>query len=313
MKNHDFAIDEIDYHGFLESIEKKADKYQLQTVKCNNCGTTSTIDVTKTDNTCPYCADDLEIGRISEDAVISPWGMVPFQLEAFKAKEIIRKALKKKWFKPLGFNARSLLLHHFQAVYIPFWTFDCKMKLGYVGKRGDEVRQGDTVITYWTDVTGNIDYFFDDIVVAASGKATNDFIKGLAPWDLSGLEPYSLEKVSGAVVEKYQVDVKGGMALAEEKIHEAMELFIRTDIGGEMQEINRVWADYEGITFKHILLPVYTAAYQFRGKSYPLVVDGKTGKFFGKVPKSLIKIAMLSGVGLAAIVYLMYLFVTYLP
>ena len=45
------------------------------------------------------------------------------------------------------------------------------------------------------------------------------------------------------------------------------------------------------MTFKHILLPVWTAAYRYRGKSYRFVVNGQTGKVEGERPWSWVKIA----------------------
>ncbi|MDH5453557.1 MAG: primosomal protein N' (replication factor Y) - superfamily II helicase, partial [Paracoccaceae bacterium] len=44
--------------------------------------------------------------------------------------------------------------------------------------------------------------------------------------------------------------------------------------------------------FKHILLPVWTAAYKFRGRSYRFVVNGQTGKVQGERPWSVLKIAI---------------------
>lgn len=293
MKNHDFSIDEIDYLDFLDALEKKAGKFKLLTVKCNNCGATSTIDTSTEASSCPSCADALEIGAISEDAVISPWGMVPFEIEAYKAKEVIKLKLSKRWFKPIGLDARSLLSNHFQAVYIPFWTFDCDMTLKYAGKRGDEVDHEDRVAVLWTEVTGDIEYFFDDILVAAAGNSRNDSIKALSPWNIQKVVPFKQKNLKGAVVEKCQVDVKQGMDAAKQKIFDAAELFIKTDIGGEVQLIEWVNANYKGITFKHILLPIYTATYKFKGKSYPLVVDGQRGNFSGKIPRSITKIVAL--------------------
>ena len=54
------------------------------------------------------------------------------------------------------------------------------------------------------------------------------------------------------------------------------------------------------MTFKHILLPVWTAAYKFRGQSFRFVVNGQTGKVQGERPWSAVKIAF--AVLLAALV-----------
>jgi len=46
------------------------------------------------------------------------------------------------------------------------------------------------------------------------------------------------------------------------------------------------------VTFKHILLPVWLAAYKYNGKTYRFVVNGQTGRVQGERPWSAIKIAI---------------------
>ena len=52
------------------------------------------------------------------------------------------------------------------------------------------------------------------------------------------------------------------------------------------------------MTFKHVLLPVWLAAYKYRGKTYRFVVNGRTGRVQGERPWSAIKIALAVIVGL---------------
>jgi hypothetical protein len=61
-------------------------------------------------------------------------------------------------------------------------------------------------------------------------------------------------------------------------------------------------------TFKHILLPVWLAAYKYRGKSYRFVVNGRTGRVQGERPYSAIKIAfaVIAGLIIAAGVGFLY-------
>ena len=54
------------------------------------------------------------------------------------------------------------------------------------------------------------------------------------------------------------------------------------------------------LTFKHVLLPVWLAAYRYRGKSFRFVVNGRTGTVEGERPYSTVKIAI--AIALALIV-----------
>jgi hypothetical protein len=48
--------------------------------------------------------------------------------------------------------------------------------------------------------------------------------------------------------------------------------------------------DYSDETFKHILLPIWMAAYKYGGKSYRFLVNGQTGEVQGERPYSWWKI-----------------------
>ena len=52
------------------------------------------------------------------------------------------------------------------------------------------------------------------------------------------------------------------------------------------------------LTFKHVLLPVWLAAYRYRGKSFRFVVNGRTGAVEGERPYSAVKIAIAVVIGL---------------
>ena len=65
---------------------------------------------------------------------------------------------------------------------------------------------------------------------------------------------------------------------------------VRFDIGGDRQRIDRIETAVKDVTFKHVLLPVWLAAYKFRGETYRFVVNGRTGKVQGERPYSTFKI-----------------------
>jgi hypothetical protein len=52
------------------------------------------------------------------------------------------------------------------------------------------------------------------------------------------------------------------------------------------------------LTFKHVLLPVWLAAYKYRGKTYRFVVNGQTGRVQGERPYSAFKITVAVIIGL---------------
>ena len=91
---------------------------------------------------------------------------------------------------------------------------------------------------------------------------------------------------------------------AEARVHmgRVIERDVRFDIGGDRQRIHAIDTEIRDVTFKHILLPVWLAAYRFRGRTYRFVVNGRTGRVQGERPWSAVKIvfAVLLGLLIAA-------------
>ncbi len=73
---------------------------------------------------------------------------------------------------------------------------------------------------------------------------------------------------------------------------------VKYDIGGDDQRVGNVNTSVSDVTFKHILLPVWLAAYKYRGKTYRFVVNGRTGRVQGERPYSAWKIAFAVVIGL---------------
>ena len=73
---------------------------------------------------------------------------------------------------------------------------------------------------------------------------------------------------------------------------------VKFDIGGDRQRIRDIDTKVSDVTFKHILLPVWLAAYKYRGRTFRFVVNGRTGRVQGERPYSAIKIAIAVVLGL---------------
>ena len=65
------------------------------------------------------------------------------------------------------------------------------------------------------------------------------------------------------------------------------------DIGGNHQRLHAVRTQHVGVTFKHLLMPVWLGAYRYRDQPYRVLVNARTGKVFGSRPYSFVKIMML--------------------
>ena len=136
--------------------------------------------------------------------------------------------------------------------------------------------------------------------VLASWSLPREKTDSLEPWDLENLTPYQDEYLSGFQAEAYQVNLAQGFEQAKKKMGAIIEDTIETDIGGDHQRIHSVSTEYNNLTFKHILLPIWINAYRYQGKSFRFVVNARTGEVQGERPWSYLKIAMAAVGALAA-------------
>ena len=108
------------------------------------------------------------------------------------------------------------------------------------------------------------------------------FTDALEPWDLSALTTYEPRFLAGFRAEGYTVPVDEAYGEARRIMNAVIEGDVRRDIGGDQQRIGRIETDVGALTFKHVLLPVWVAAYRYRGKGFRFVVNGRTGAVAGR-------------------------------
>ena len=209
------------------------------------------------------------------------------------------------------------------GIYVPFWTYDADTQSSYRGQRGEhyyetewvnvtvngktERRQQQVQKTRWYAAQGRVSRQFDDVLVMASRSLPARLGNDLTPWDLGKLEPYTPDYLAGFQAEGYTVSLADGNACAHEVMAGVIEGDVRHDIGGDVQRIDSINTDYSAETFKHILLPVWMAAYKYGGKSYRFLVNGQTGEVQGERPYSWWKIGFAVVLAAALVLGAVYL------
>ena len=307
-------IEELDLRRGLEAALPDAEMEVTRTSRCPNCGAMIEFDPAVHSAECPFCATPVVTGT-GENRHIKPKGLAPFDMTEREARGAMNRWLGSLWFAPSGLQDYARKGRAMQGVYVPYWTFDADTRSRYSGRRGTvyyetqpvqvrdqqgrvrtEMRQVAKI--RWTPVSGRVARFFDDVLILASRSLPKSHTDALLPWDLTRLEPYQPEFLAGFRAEGYTVSLEEGLTEARAYMDRMIERDVRFDIGGDRQEIHNIDTEVSDVTFKHILLPVWTAAYRFRGKSYRFVVNGQTGKVQGERPWSPWKIAVAVVLGL---------------
>ena len=172
------------------------------------------------------------------------------------------------------------------GVYAPFWTYDAETATDYAGKRGivrHETRQVPMVVNGrrqmttqqvarvdWTPKRGRVGRRFDDVLVLGSRSLPAGYVDAIGPWDLSALSAYDPRCLAGFRAEAYTVGVEDGYSEARRMMQATIENDVRRDIGGDQQRIDRLETQVGRLTFKHVLLPVWLAAFRYQRQVLPL-------------------------------------------
>src|SRR6185369_2868717 len=98
-----------------------------------------------------------------------------------------------------------------------------------------------------------------------------------------------------------------GFVQARAKINAEQETRCAADVPGDTQRALDVSSTYSNLTFKHVLLPIWIAAYRYHDDVYRFLVNGQTGEVQGKAPYSWVKI----GLTVALVIFALALAILY--
>ena len=310
---------EIDFESALGGQLARAEIEETRVVTCPNCGAQTEFSETTQADRCPFC-DTPVVTDTGTHRHLKPQGVLPFSVTEDQARDGLRRWLKGLWFAPNGLKEYARDGRRMNGIYVPYWTFDADTRSSYRGQRGihyDEVRtvtrngRLETVRvrkTRWRTVSGRVARQFDDLLILASRSLPKRYADALDPWDLSQLAPYSPQYLAGFRAEGYQVELEDGYTEARQVMDRVIHQDVRRDIGGDDQRVGSVSTDVSNVTFKHILLPIWLAAYKYQGRTFRFVVNGRTGEVQGERPYSKVKIAIAVVLGLIAAGIAAYLY-----
>jgi len=299
------SFEELELQHYLKAVGDNAYTETIDLLHCKNCGANQHIEENFKSLQCVYCSEPLIREDIEKEGWILPSAVLPFQLDAKKARSIFKTWVGRIWFAPNKLKRAALDPESVHGLYVPHWTFDADMNADYQGQRGEYYYETQTYKTKngtktrqvrktrWYPASGNVNGFVDDILINASEKKQREIPSSVSFWNLKELQPFNSKYLAGFVTEKYTISLKEGHHQSFKKAKEIAYGWIRRDIGGDTQQIHHADIKLSDEKFKHILLPIYISSYDYNGKEYRFYVNGQTGKISSTRPYSFWKIFFL--------------------
>lgn len=307
------SVQEIDFDAEVkrESFDWGVNK---KTFVCQNCGGTTIYDALQTASVCPFCGST-SILPAAEQNTIAPGGVCPFEIPMKSAGGLFKKWLNGRIFTPRAAKLQAKP-DAFQGVYLPYWTFDTMTTSSFTGRAGFDrrVKRGDSweTETDWRQVSGLYQEFVDDQLVVGSKRHEDSGVRKAEPFDFSKLIPYNPDLVAGFIAERYSVGLNDAWTEAQNWIRNQLrsniESYIRRTWHADRAASVSFSTQFDKITYKYILIPVWISSFVYKGKTFQFVVNGQTGKVGGKAPISALRVTLAILATLALIIALLYFF-----
>lgn len=301
------VIVEYDFDEALRTLADAPPAGARPSTQCENCAAEFNFATHVHAGECPFCGTQIVEGT-GHNRHIKPESLLPFRIDETTAMAAYKKWLSRLWFAPSAIKNHARRDQRLTGVYVPYWTYDSHTQTRYRGQRGVNYTVPQSYYTVengrrvrrtrmvtkirWTSVSGRVQRFFDDVLVGASLSLPRKITDRLRPWDLENLTAYDEKFLSGFSSEVYQVDLDEGFEQAVTVMDRVIRGDVARDIGGDHQRITGVDTRHRDTKFKHLLLPVWSAGFRFRKKTYRFVVNARTGKVQGERPFSVIKVTL---------------------
>jgi DNA-directed RNA polymerase subunit RPC12/RpoP len=232
----------------------------VQEIRCSHCGAPISFEPGEIIATCTYCGYTVvvETGQtftFEHSMVLNKYD--PTQIEG-----PIRDWMRGGFLKPSGLARKSKITEK-ALIYLPFWVVSAKATTSYKGifER----------ITPAVAKEGKIEKEYDWLVLAR--KAT-EFPTREYEVPLQGKIPYDFRKIEAfAKVLNSEIDRDGAAELARQQIEENHRYLAQQDI----DKVVEMKTEMEISQVVYLHAPIWFVKYEYKRKSYQLLIDGTTG------------------------------------
>jgi len=271
-----------------------------QHLSCESCGASCLLPAGQKAVQCAYCGSNQLVLSPELCELIGPQVIALMQLDEHQALKLARQWLRMGMFAPDDLVAAGGRLQLRQAYY-SCWTFDGTIE----AKWTCEVKVGSGNQEHWEAESGAHTAFFNDVLVSGVKAVKESELASIEPFNLVELREFKEDYLAGWPAMIYDRSLADASLVAREKVIKKLrpELYTLAAMGREKRNLSLNGSSWSGMTYKHILLPLWIGTYRYRGKDYRLLVNGQTGKVGGYKPQDKVKV-LFSSLSMVALIVL---------
>lgn len=301
------AVQEIDLVAALRALpeDERGWLTERRSVQCQSCKAVMVYDPSRVGQNCEFCGSPALVSYDEIKAPIRPHGVLPFRVDRARVRDDIRRWWRSKWLAPSRLS-RAALVDTVHSLYIPYWTFDARVRCPWKAEAGYyyyvpvEARdsQGRRVVRQeqrvrWEHAAGVVDHTFDDEPVPGTQGLPLDLLRKIEPFPTGESVAYDTAFLSGHVVEHYKVVLVEAAEHSRQQMTDKLRALCAAQVPGDTQRNLQIFPAFSGLTFKHLLVPLWLLTYNYGRKTYQVIVNGYTGKIAGRHPYSVWKVLLL--------------------
>ena len=241
-----------------------------QEIRCSHCGAPVEFKPGEIIATCKYCGFTtvIETGQ----AFNFEHSLLLNRYDETQIEEYIRDWMRSGFMKPSDLAKKSKIIEK-NLVYLPFWVVSVEAKTSY---KGIFERIAPPIVK-----EGKIQKEYNWLVLAreAAGFPTREY-----DVPLEGKVPYDFRKIEGfAKVLNSEIDREEALELAKQQIEAHHRYLLKQDV----DKIIEIHTELNVEQAVYLHAPVWFVKYEYKGKTYHLILDGAAGMALkGDIPSS---------------------------
>jgi DNA-directed RNA polymerase subunit RPC12/RpoP len=264
-------------------------------VSCRSCGATLLFEETERSVRCPYCDSPSVVDRPATPDRPDPVFALGFRVSRADATARMRRWIRSRRMAPFGLKKKTA--ENVRGVYLPTYLYSASAHTTYSASIAEKYRDADRQKkTEHRSLDGRHATYVADILVTASRGIPNDEVEGIEPFDLGALRLYTPAIVSGWMAEEPSLTRDECRGLARGEAHIRVGQLLRGFLPGDGVRSLRHQTALRDEATDLTLVPVWVFAIRYHEEKPPIrvLVNGQTGRAFGKVPFSWAKLGLLA-------------------
>jgi len=256
---------------------------------CPSCGAEIVAQETTASTYCCYCHNPVVLSG-SLDGKYRPDGLIPFEIDKKKAKEIFKNWIQKKKYVPDDFYSPRQM-EYLEGIYYPYWMYSCQvsgeMQAEALRKRVTVAGEIEYIETSRYHLEKKAELPIKDVARNALKQADRSLAETVLPFDMKKLRPFQAGYFLGFRAERRDREKEEFTQEIEQEIKQYTRESLQNSVSGyDHVDIRNHRETITGEKWNYAMLPVWMMTYPDpkNGQMYYFAMNGENGKVCGVLP-----------------------------